>query len=306
MNTPYGDERVKALQRRAMLAERLLVDLGRATAVDVAAGMVVQALVRVAGVEHAELLAHAEDPTTDDEPPVVVLARAGEPPAPTGDDPVDRHRAVDVGRGLELIVTGDGLAPIAVDRSLDALGTIFDRINGEATLLREARTDVLTGLLNRRAINERIESEVARVGRTGVPLSLLVLDLDGFKVVNDRLGHAAGDDALRATADAMRRVARTADDAGRLGGDEFALLLPGATGVGAAAVAVRLRDELATLDPPIAASIGITTVDSLPLPTVREVLEEADRAMYRAKRDAGVTILHARDPIDVTDPVTET
>lgn len=296
---PNIDERVRALRRRALLAERLLVDLGGAGDFDVAAGMLVQALVAVAGVDVAELLAHPPGTAPEDgDRPAIVLARAGrseelEPPA----DAV-RHRALDVARGLELVVEGDTVPPVAFDRALSALGTIFDRIGAEQALLHQARTDVLTGLLNRRAMDERIETELARIERLDRPLSLLLIDLDEFKQVNDTLGHAVGDDLLRATADTMRRVARAADEAGRLGGDEFALLLPGTPRAGAETVALRLRDELSALDHAVSASVGIATIDGDAVPTVAELVGRADEAMYAAKREGTSGVAHATGASD--------
>src|SRR4051794_2915904 len=90
-----------------------------------------------------------------------------------------------------------------------------------------SRTDHLTGALNRRGFHERVQAEMARASRSGDPLSVVLVDLDGFKRVNDESGHAAGDELLRWVAGRLGAGLRPSDAAGRLGGDEFALLLPG-------------------------------------------------------------------------------
>lgn len=109
-----------------------------------------------------------------------------------------------------------------------------------------ARMDALTGLGNRRAFDEAIESELARTRRSRQSLTLVYIDLDNFKQVNDRFGHAAGDTVLRDLSKAISHAARAkVDSAFRLGGDEFALLLPGSDAAEAQAVISRIR-ELAT------------------------------------------------------------
>ena len=90
-----------------------------------------------------------------------------------------------------------------------------------------SRTDPLTGCLNRRGFAERLDAELARAVREGTEVALVQLDLNGFKEVNDRFGHAAGDELLRWVGSTMQGLLRGSDATGRLGGDEFALLLPG-------------------------------------------------------------------------------
>ena len=109
------------------------------------------------------------------------------------------------------------------------------------TLARaQAERDHLTGLYNHRAGHGRLVIALARAQQTGTPLSLLAIDLDGFKQINDTYGHATGDLALRHVADLLARYARQDDTLARLGGDEFALILPGASGKQARAIAERL------------------------------------------------------------------
>ena len=92
---------------------------------------------------------------------------------------------------------------------------------------RQALTDALTGLVNRRRFIEALDAEITRASRLGATLSVLLADLDDFKRINDRFGHAAGDEALRTFADLLRGQLRGIDTAARLGGEEFAVLLPG-------------------------------------------------------------------------------
>ena len=137
-----------------------------------------------------------------------------------------------------------------------ARGTIDEQRVAAETMARE---DSLTGLGNRRAFHEALAREIARAQRANEPLSLLIGDLDGFKLVNDTEGHAAGDEALRGVADALRSSGRGADECFRWGGDEFAILLPDADFRQAAEVAGRMQRAVAAWRArPSGASLGIT------------------------------------------------
>ncbi len=109
-----------------------------------------------------------------------------------------------------------------------------------------SRHDGLTGLLNRRAMEETLPGQMQRSRRTGEPFTVLMLDLDHFKTINDRHGHAAGDRALKHTAAALKAELREVDAVGRFGGEEFLVLMPGATVETALPVAERLRTALLT------------------------------------------------------------
>jgi diguanylate cyclase (GGDEF)-like protein len=147
-------------------------------------------------------------------------------------------------------------------------------------------TDPLTGLLNRRGFDERIEIELERARRDGTPLALVMSDLDWFKEVNDRLGHLGGDMALERVAGVISRTARRSDATARLGGEEFAFVLPNTRRVQGLAMAERVRAGIErSFD---GTAVGVTlSLGVAQFPddgrTAEELLNAADRAMYRAK-----------------------
>jgi diguanylate cyclase (GGDEF)-like protein/putative nucleotidyltransferase with HDIG domain len=146
-----------------------------------------------------------------------------------------------------------------------------------------AARDPLTGLLNRRQLHEHVTHEIDRCRRLGGGFGLMVLDLDGFKLINDTGGHSAGDEALQRVAKVLDKSIRSADLAFRMGGDEFALLLPGARdGDEVAAGAERLSDAISAADPRVKASYGIAT---WPADGVERdaLLAVADRRLYEMK-----------------------
>ena len=155
-----------------------------------------------------------------------------------------------------------------------------------AALRHAAITDPLTGLLNRRGLQDRIELELARAERGAGPLVLMVIDLDHFKQVNDRLGHLGGDMALERAAGVLQRELRVVDAAARIGGEEFAVLLPD-TGVfeGLAAgerLRVRIERSFEGTAVALTASVGLAASPQDGR-TMEELLHAADRAMYTAK-----------------------
>lgn len=154
-------------------------------------------------------------------------------------------------------------------------------------------TDPLTGLLNRRYFQERLEEEVARSHRHSRPMSLLMLDVDGFKRFNDTFGHPAGDRALRLVGESLLRMVRHMDIVARLGGDEFVVILPETETALAGQIAERIRQEAASIRPPdagvrpgavepITVSIGIASYSDRDT-SAEDLLERADQALYRAK-----------------------
>jgi len=156
-------------------------------------------------------------------------------------------------------------------------------------MAHHAGHDALTGLANRMRFAEHGERQLAAARRSNERLALVFADLDRFKLINDELGHAAGDEVLREVADRLATTARAGDTLARLGGDEFAVLLPGGTREDAEALARRVAEAF---DPPfrvggrerdVRVSVGVAVypddADTLPA-----LLSGADSAMYVAKR----------------------
>jgi diguanylate cyclase (GGDEF)-like protein/PAS domain S-box-containing protein len=164
---------------------------------------------------------------------------------------------------------------------LGQLQDITERKRYEERLRHLADHDPLTGLLNRRSFERALERHVTSIRRYGAAGALLVIDLDGFKHVNDTLGHAAGDELLVSCAQALRGRLRGSDVLSRLGGDEFAVLLPRGGEEDAVATADALVSEIRN-HTRVTASIGVATFGDV-VATADDVLVHADRAMYEAK-----------------------
>jgi diguanylate cyclase (GGDEF)-like protein len=169
-----------------------------------------------------------------------------------------------------------------------------ERLADSMRSLEESATlDSLTGLWNRRVFSERLSDEIARNARYGTPISLLMIDLDGFKDINDRYGHVTGDAVLKAVSEVLRASLRATDLPARYGGDEFAVLLPGVHKTDAFAVAEKLRLGIEALDVKAAkkrgdgtvvvrASIGVAAANRDMSEPVH-LVEAADHALYQAK-----------------------
>src|SRR3954468_16427192 len=158
-----------------------------------------------------------------------------------------------------------------------------------------ARVDALTDLGNRRAFDESLDAELARSRRAEAPLSLIVTDLNGFKEINDRYGHVAGDECLRAAASALREAVRRPDLCFRWGGDEFAVLLTGADATVARALAIRLEKAVAgTCRRPDGASLTLTCghAELDPDMSAAEAVAHADATLLAMKaRERGDLML---------------
>ena len=195
------------------------------------------------------------------------------------------------GRPWGLIVACRVGGPFSAEdeRALSRLGGLVGLGVGVASsrewLVRQATTDGLTGLVNHRAFHDALRAEAQRCTRYGHPLSVAVLDLDGFKGVNDRHGHQVGDELLVAVARGLERMTRATEVVARLGGDEFAILLPETTAEGARATAERVRAAVAALPGAVAhgvtASAGVADLERTG--STEELLRAADRDLYRAK-----------------------
>ena len=175
-------------------------------------------------------------------------------------------------------------------------GYVLGRQADELAELSE--TDALTSLLNARGFSARLRSEIKRSKRYGEPLSLLFLDLDGLKDINDRFGHRAGSEALRELAGVIRRELRESDTGARWGGDEFTIIAPKTSKEAAVQFAERIRASIEehVSEWPMTASIGIATIDWTDEDVegdAHALLRDADAAMYEAKRRGKNTVAAA-------------
>jgi diguanylate cyclase (GGDEF)-like protein len=173
-----------------------------------------------------------------------------------------------------------------IERFCAMAALAFNTARQRERLREQARTDSLTGILNRRAYFERLSVELARAKRTDALVSVVLLDIDHFKPVNDEHGHAEGDRVLQAIAAKLQATVRTDETVARYGGEEFALIAFGSGGAQAVELAERARaavGEVAVSGHPITASAGVATwpADG---ENADRLLEAADAALYAAKR----------------------
>jgi diguanylate cyclase (GGDEF)-like protein len=197
-------------------------------------------------------------------------------------------------------ITEEGLYR-AIHNAIDKVAFLQQIDDQRRELERLATIDSLTGLYNRRYFMERIDEEVGRAKRYEVPLSLLMLDLDHFKVVNDQHGHLIGDQVLIKVATILKKL-RRGDFPGRYGGEEFCILSTNTDLAGAEALAERLRkgieqQALANGDslPRVTCSIGVAQFDAT-MSTSQGLLRHADEALYRAKQAGRNRVFIAHPP----------
>jgi two-component system cell cycle response regulator len=180
-------------------------------------------------------------------------------------------------------------AVAAVQRARLIESTIADN----QRLVMLAQTDPLTKVLNRRALTDRLGAEMERVRRYDSALSLLLIDLDHFKSINDTYGHLAGDDVLSEVAITLQRGVRAVDVVARYGGEEFVVVLPETGSPGAAAFAERLRETIESqtflqqrgVPIRLTSSIGVATFPGFGVESVDDLFAAADQALYRAKAE---------------------
>jgi diguanylate cyclase (GGDEF)-like protein len=194
------------------------------------------------------------------------------------------------------------LSEAYAERSIELATTLADQAATALALVRaraEAGTDPVTGCMNHRAMRRRLHEEIGRAMRTGGPLSCLLLDLDNFKLVNDRQGHQAGDRLLREVAQALVGEFRAFDRVARYGGDEFVAILPNADLESAAAASARALQRLLDLpsredNPGVDASIGVAQWQA-PMST-DALLQACDAALLRSKRQGKGRVTRASTP----------
>jgi diguanylate cyclase (GGDEF)-like protein/PAS domain S-box-containing protein len=167
---------------------------------------------------------------------------------------------------------------------------LTDQKRVQDELYRLATTDPLTGIGNRRSFFDRAAIEVDKARRYARPLSLITLDIDHFKQINDRHGHECGDAVLKGVASRAAGLLRSVDLLGRIGGEEFGIVLPETPFVRGIEVAERLRHEIAALPYPsamesisVSASFGVSTLDASPADSLEALMRRADHALYQAK-----------------------
>jgi diguanylate cyclase (GGDEF)-like protein len=223
-------------------------------------------------------------------------------------NPVVRQRGLGAIIGLPLLVDGAATGVLWVNfgqprrLSSEEMALLTTLAAQASTALRNANLyvearrladrDPLTSLVNYRTLQERLRQGMATARRTGEPLSIVMVDLNDFKQVNDRLGHLAGDALLRRVASALAAACRESDTVGRYGGDEFLLLLPHTDAAGAQALVGRVREQLTTLPheagmvAPMTLSAGTATFPSEATET-EALIALADRRLYASKPTAG-------------------
>jgi len=197
------------------------------------------------------------------------------------------RRAEDLRRASEVGALGYITDPTDLDLLLARTRTLLE-FKAYLDVCEEAAfTDHLTGLANRRRFERQLEREVSRTLRFGHPFSLLMIDIDNFKNLNDSFGHAAGDEAIRRISKVLREGTRGIDLAARIGGEEFAVLLVETELQGGFDVAERLRLAIKSLEIPsgghITGSFGVAECPT-DAQTATDILKAADMALYEAKR----------------------
>lgn len=223
------------------------------------------------------------------------------------DDPPSRKKGIDAGADEILVKPVHPFELRLRCRAILRIQQLTEALHAANKRLRAlARTDELTDVRNRRGLRAALAREFRRAERYGGALSLMLFDVDRFKSVNDRFGHAVGDRALYAVAQALKKSVRGVDVVGRVGGEEFVVLAPETPARDAFAVAERLRRAVAERAVTAAdgtlvrvtVSCGVATLAAVRARTPDELMGHADAALYRAKS-------RGRDRTEVADPVDE-
>ncbi len=211
----------------------------------------------------------------------------------------------DIGRQLDgQLLTWDDITAL-VDELRNEQGDLKESLLVQLlmTVIQHGRFDALTGLYNRRYLMEGLTREMARAQRYAVPLSILLLDLDHFKRINDTYGHLMGDTVLETIGTLLRDTLRAIDIPGRYGGEEFCVVLPETPMEDACLLAERIRQRVAAavfqapggLPVAITCSIGVAQLREGPR-DIAAMLEDADRALYQAKASGRNRVMVAQTP----------
>ncbi len=218
---------------------------------------------------------------------------------------VHDHETAQMGRAREYGADDIVHVPCPEAELLSRVESAARTVSLTHDLQRVAITDRLTGLYNHAHFTALLDTEFARSRRYGTALSMLMIDLDYFKAINDTFGHQVGNEVLKITADILRRGVRDADVVARYGGEEFAIIAPEAPQDAAAEMAERLRASFAKdmkcpalRDQAVTASFGVASVDDARALTPADLIDLADRALYLAKhsgRDRVATSLEVAD-----------
>jgi len=191
-------------------------------------------------------------------------------------------------RALSLGAADFVTKPVDPEELLARVARIIAAVGRERSLVADAFTDPLTGLANYRCLARNLELELARARRYDLPLSLLTIDLDDLKGINDALGHGAGNDAIRLVASVLEGAVRRFETVARQGGDELSILLPSATKAEALQLAERLRLDVARRTirgRSLSISIGVASREPGDgTMSVQSLVDASDEALYRAKR----------------------
>jgi len=199
--------------------------------------------------------------------------------------------------GLALGAADYMTKPFDADELMARIARILTTVTREASLRADAMTDPMTGLANYRSFSQSLERELERSRRYAMPLSLISVDLDHLKVMNDEHGHDAGNDAIRLAARVLAGAVRKFEVVARVGGDEFAVILPSTDACDARRLAERLHAEIGAQvvhGVRLSASVGVATWDGAALDAA-PLIKASDEALYRAKR-AG------RNRVEVSTP----
>jgi diguanylate cyclase (GGDEF)-like protein len=232
------------------------------------------------------------------------LARAGDPDA--GAERIAFPLRIDSSDFGSLVLSADSFEASQVETiaSLAAQVVVaLDNARLHSLVQRQAMVDSLTGLANRRSLEDSLRSELARAARFGDDTTVVLADLDNFKLVNDKYGHPAGDQVLKTFASTLRQSVRESDIAARWGGEEFALVLAGTDAAGGARLAERARNEIAarvitTMDGDeiaVTASFGVASFPEWQ--ELGELLAAADSALYEAKRQGRNRVIVSTESI---------